>query len=84
MAEVEVQTGLSGQRRCGSYYSGFFSEWQIFTLPYTLFSWLSVLADGDGHEACRDMSQGRNLSDNWRGVYSCIRIMPDGFLLKAT
>ena len=30
--------------------------------------------------------QGRNLSDNWGegGVYSCIRVMPDGFLLKST
>ena len=30
--------------------------------------------------------QGRNLSDNWgRGcVYSYIRVMPDGFLLKST
>ena len=31
-------------------------------------------------------SQGRNLRDNWRGwgVYSYIRVMPDGFLLKST
>ena len=29
--------------------------------------------------------QGRNLSDNWRGgVYSYIRVMADGFLLKST
>ena len=30
--------------------------------------------------------QGRNLSDNWGGggVYSYIRVMPDGFLLKST
>ena len=29
--------------------------------------------------------QGRNMSDNWgRGVYSCICVMPDGFLLKST
>ena len=29
-------------------------------------------------------SQRRNLSDNWRGVYSYIHLMPDGFLLKST
>ena len=28
--------------------------------------------------------QGRNFSNNWRGVYSYIRVMPDGFLLKST
>ena len=30
--------------------------------------------------------QGRNLSENWGGgaVYSHIRVMPDGFLLKST
>ena len=30
--------------------------------------------------------QGRNLSDNWGGggVYSYIRVVPDGFLLKST
>ena len=26
---------------------------------------------------------GRNLSDNWGGGYSYIRVMPDGFLLKS-
>ena len=33
-----------------------------------------------------DNNQGRNLSDNWGGggVYSYIRVMPDGFLLKPT
>ena len=28
--------------------------------------------------------QGRNLNDNWGGVYSYIRVMADGFLLKST
>ena len=29
-------------------------------------------------------NNGRNLSDNLGGVYSYIRVMPDGFLLKST
>ncbi len=28
-------------------------------------------------------SQGRRQSVNWGGVYSYIRVMPDGFLLKS-
>ena len=54
MAKVEIRIRFAGQRRCGSHYSGFFSRWQIFILPCTLFFGFSVFADGDEHEACHD------------------------------